>query len=166
MKCDSCDKKIATVHLTEIVGTEKKEKHLCEECAHNVTSHFPKAPSPSDILTSIINQVSPEIEEMSKTACPVCGLTYLEFRSQGRLGCPMDYDVFQKGLLPLIERMHGSSQHIGKVPANASEEVVKKNELIQLRKELNIAVEKEDYETAALIRDKIYGFSRNEDNGN
>ncbi|MDR4505639.1 MAG: UvrB/UvrC motif-containing protein [Candidatus Scalindua sp.] len=165
MKCDSCGKKIATVHLTEIVGTEKKEKHLCEECAHNVTNHFPKAPSPSDILTSIINQVSPEIEEMSKTTCPVCDLSYLEFRSQGRLGCPMDYDAFQKGLLPLIERMHGSSQHVGKVPANASEEVIKKNQLIQLRKELNRAVQKEDYEMAAQIRDKIYGLSGNVDNG-
>ncbi|MDR4497045.1 MAG: UvrB/UvrC motif-containing protein [Candidatus Scalindua sp.] len=165
MKCESCGKKIATVHLTEIVGKEKKEKHLCEECAHNVTSHFPKAPTPSDILTSIINQVSPEIEEMSKTTCPVCGLSYLEFRTQGRLGCPMDYDVFKKGLLPLIERMHGSSQHVGKVPPNASDEVVRKNELMQLRKELNKAVEKEDYEKAAQIRDKIYGFSGNINNG-
>ena len=102
---------------------------------------------------------------MSKTTCPVCGLSYLEFRSQGRLGCPMDYNVFKKGLLPLIEKMHGSSQHVGKIPANAGVEIVKKNELIQLRKELNESVGKEDYERAAQIRDKIYELSGNIDDG-
>ena len=141
MKCESCNKKLATVHLTEIVEKEKKERHFCEDCAQNVTNHFPKAPSPSDILTSLINQVSPEIREMSKATCPVCGLSYLEFR------------------------MHGSSQHVGKVPANAGAEIVKKNELIQLRKELNEAVERENYEKAAELRDKIYELSGNVEDG-
>jgi len=165
MKCESCNKKLATVHLTEIIENEKKERHFCEDCAQNVTNHFPKAPSPSDILTSLINQVSPEIREMSKTTCPVCGISYLEFRSQGRLGCPMDYNVFKKGLLPLIERMHRSSQHVGKVPANAGAEIVKKNELIQLRKELNEAVERENYEKAVELRDRIYELSGNVEDG-
>ena len=165
MKCESCKKKLATVHLTEIVGNEKKEKHFCEDCAQDITNHFPKAPSPSDILANLINQVSPEIREMSKMVCPVCGLSYLEFRSHGRLGCPMDYNVFKKGLLPLLERMHGSAQHVGKVPTNVSTEIIKKNELIKLRKELNESVEKEDYERAAQIRDKIYELSGNVEDG-
>ena len=165
MKCESCNKKLATVHLTEIIENEKKERHFCEDCAQHVTNNFPKAPSPSDILTSLINQVSPEIREMSKTTCPVCGITYLEFRSQGRLGCPMDYNVFKKGLTPLIERMHGSSQHVGKVPANAGAEIIQKNELIQLRKELNEAVERENYEKAAELRDRIYELSENVEDG-
>ncbi len=165
MKCESCNKKLATVHLTEIIENEKKERHFFFFFAQNVTNHFPKAPSPSDILTSLINQVSPEIREMSKTTCPVCGLSYLEFRSQGRLGCPLDYNIFEKGLLPLIERMHGSTQHVGKVPANAGSEIVKKNELIQLRKELNEAVERENYEVAAELRDKIYELSGNVKDG-
>jgi protein arginine kinase activator len=78
----------------------------------------------------------------------------------------MDYNVFKKGLLPLIEKMHGSSQHVGKIPANAGVEVVKTNELIQLRRDLNEAVGKEDYEKAAQIRDKIYELSGNIDDGN
>ena len=77
----------------------------------------------------------------------------------------MDYNVFKKGLLPLIERMHGSSQHVGKVPANAGAEIVKKNELVQLRKELNEAVERENYEKAAELRDKIYELSGNVEDG-
>jgi protein arginine kinase activator len=77
----------------------------------------------------------------------------------------MDYNVFKKGLLPLIEKMHGSSQHVGKIPKNAGVEVVKKNDLIKLRRELNEAVRKEDYEKAARVRDKIYELSGNIDDG-
>ena len=159
MKCESCNKKHATVHLTEIVGNTKKERHLCEECAQSVNTHLTKIPSPTEILTSLINQVAPEINEMSKIACPVCGLSYLDFRTSGRLGCPMDYTIFRKGLTPILEKMHGSIQHVGKVPSRAGKELIKKNELMQLRNELNKAVEKEDYEKAAELRDKIYELS-------
>ena len=163
MKCESCNKKHATVHLTEIVGTVKKERHLCEECAQSINTQLKKIPSPTEILTSLIKQVAPEIGEMSKIVCPVCGLSYLEFRSHGRLGCPMDYTIFRKGLIPLLEKMHGSIQHVGKVPSRAGKELIRKNELMQLRNELNKAVEKEDYEKAAELRDKIYELSCDND---
>ena len=68
------------------------------------------------------------------------------------------YD-FRKGLIPLLEKMHGSVQHVGKVPSRAGKELIKKNELMQLRNELNKAVEKEDYEKAAELRDRIYELS-------
>ncbi|MEK7822086.1 MAG: hypothetical protein A3D89_05905 [Planctomycetes bacterium RIFCSPHIGHO2_02_FULL_52_58] len=163
MKCESCNKRHATVHLTEINGNEKRERHLCEECAQSLNNPLVKMPTPADILSSLINQVAPEIGEMSKTACPACGLSYLEFRSKGRLGCPMDYTAFKKGLVPLLEKMHGASQHIGKVPSRAGKELVVKNEVLQLRKELDKAVEKEDYEKAAKIRDRIFELSASED---
>ncbi|MGR3178446.1 MAG: UvrB/UvrC motif-containing protein [Candidatus Anammoxibacter sp.] len=155
MKCESCNKKHANVHITEIHGEKKKERHLCEDCAQDVSNSITKMPSPSDILTNLISQVAPEIGEMSKIVCPVCNISYLEFRSQGRLGCSMDYTAFEKGLIPLLEKMHGSSQHIGKVPPAAGKDVVRKNKLIQLRKDLNSVVENEDYENAATIRDEI-----------
>lgn len=166
MKCEACSKKHATVHLTEIIGNNKKERHLCEECAQNETHSLTKMPSPSDILTSLINHVAPEIGEMSKIVCPVCNLSYLEFRSHGRLGCPMDYTTFEKGLIPLLEKMHGSSQHVGKVSPTAGKEIMKKNKLIQLKKDLNKAVEREDYETAAMVRDKIYEVTGKDDGTN
>ncbi len=162
MKCEACNKRHATVHLTEIASGEKKEQHLCDECAHNLNDQLIKMPSPTDILTNLINQVVPEIGEMSKTSCPACGMSYLEFRSSGRLGCPMDYTAFKKGLVPLLEKMHGSAQHIGKVPSRAGKELVVKNEVLQLRKELDKAVEKEDYEKAAKIRDRIFEVSGND----
>jgi protein arginine kinase activator len=74
----------------------------------------------------------------------------------------MDYTAFKKGLVPLLEKMHGSAQHIGKVPSRAGKELVVKNEVLQLRKELDKAVEKEDYEKAAKIRDRIFEVSGND----
>jgi protein arginine kinase activator len=71
----------------------------------------------------------------------------------------MDYTIFRKGLIPLLEKMHGSTQHVGKVPSRAGKELMKKNELMQLRNELNKAVEREDYERAAELRDRIYELS-------
>lgn len=166
MKCEFCNKRHATVHLTEILGEEKRERHLCEECAQNdSTSSFAKMPSPSDILTNLITQIAPEMGEMSKIVCPICNLSYLEFRSQGRLGCPMDYTAFEKGLIPLLEKMHGSSQHIGKVAPTIGKEAINKNRLIQLKKDLNKAVEKEDYETAAKVRDEIFELTGKDDGG-
>lgn len=163
MKCETCNKKHANVHITEIHGEKKKERHLCEECAQKVSNSFTKMPSPSDILTNLISQVAPEIGEMSKIVCPVCNISFLEFRSQGRLGCPMDYTAFEKGLIPLLEKMHGNSQHIGKAPPAAGKEVIKKNRLIQLRKDLNYAVENENYENAATIRDEINSLTGKSD---
>ncbi len=163
MKCEACNKKHANVHITEIHGEDKSERHLCEECAQNVTNSITKMPTPSDILTSLISQVAPEIGEMSKIVCPVCNISYLEFRSQGRLGCAMDYTAFEKGLVPLLEKMHGSSHHIGKVPPAAGTEAIKRNKLIQLRKDLNTAVAKEDYEQAATIRDSIFEITGSKD---
>jgi len=121
MKCEACGKRSATVHLTDIEGNKKRERHLCEECAQSMAEGAPTAITHADILTTLINQVAPELAEMHKTECPSCGLTYLEFRSSGRLGCAHDYVAFKKGLLPLLEKIHGSTHHVGKVPRNAGE---------------------------------------------
>jgi len=157
MKCESCGKKPATVHMTEIAGKKKEERHLCDECAQSLGgSSIPKLLTPADILSSLLKQVAPELEEMQKTVCPVCGLSYLEFRSGGRLGCANDYVAFKKGLTPLLERIHGGSQHVGKMPSQVAEPVAAKaSEMTQLRKELDKAVAHEEFEKAAELRDRI-----------
>lgn len=155
MKCENCHKKPATVHLTEINEDEKVERHLCEDCAREITTHMPKNFNPAEFLTSLISQVAPEIKEMSKTACENCGLSYLEFRSQGRLGCANDYQVFEKGLVPILEKIHGSAQHKGKVPKTSQAGAAQQSEVVRLRQELAEAVNVEDYERAAILRDRL-----------
>ena len=58
--------------------------------------------------------------------------------------------------MPLIERAHeGASEHVGKVPASSGDTAKRQARLVKLRRELNQAVEREDYERAAQLRDEI-----------
>ena len=156
-KCDHCERP-ATIHLTEIVEGEKIEKHLCEDCASKegitVKSNVPI----SQLLESFILQTSGEESgaEPDELRCEVCGIGYNEFRSQGLLGCPNDYDAFEPLLVPLLARAHeGASDHIGKVPHRASATQKRHNAVLRLRAELKAAIGDEDYERAAVLRDQI-----------
>jgi protein arginine kinase activator len=164
MKCQACKQNDATVHFTEIEGSEKREIHLCEECAREKSGLIIKqqAMNLSEVLSSLIPPLAGETAEMLKTKCPNCGITYMEFKTGGRLGCATDYVVFRKALAPLLQRLHQSEQHVGKVPSHAGEGVAKDGELLQLRRELDRAVRREDYERAARIRDRIHELTGRE----
>ena len=102
MRCQFCSKP-ATVHLTDIVENQKKETHLCQECAEarGVVQH--KELNLPVIVQNLIGQhLGAQTDELSRLVCPVCGIRYMEFRAQGRLGCPHDYLVFRGGLDPLL----------------------------------------------------------------
>ena len=154
MKCQFCPKS-ATVHLTDIVGNLKKETHLCQECAEarKVIQH--KELNLPVIVQNLIGQhLGAQTDELSRLVCPVCGIKYMEFRAQGRLGCPHDYQVFRGGLDPLLQRIHRSSRHVGKSPRHvpAMDRLV---EIAQFRRQLQAAVDAEAYEEAARIRDLL-----------
>ena len=153
-KCDKCGQE-ATVHLTEIVQGEKHEKHLCEDCAVSEGVTIKTQVPISQILEELVLQ-SAAGGELARLSCDVCGLTFLEFRQQGLLGCPNDYKAFEKVLVPLLERAHeGASFHTGNIPANADEDERTQAQLLRLRSQLKEAVEHEDYERAANLRDQI-----------
>lgn len=157
MICEICHQNTATVHLTEIQHGEKREVHLCEACAETkgISTVHPAA-SVSDLITGLMeNPMTGDLRELLDRECPHCGIKYPEFRMQGRLGCPEDYKVFKKGLEPLLEKIHGGTHHIGKIPSNAGQEVTKQKTLRKLRHDLEKAVKLEAYEDAAKIRDEI-----------
>lgn len=155
MKCQACKKRDATVHFTDIEGNEKREVHLCEECAREKSGIPPKSVTLEEILSNLIQQHSKESAKLLKTACPNCGMSYIEFKAGGRLGCASDYVIFEEGLTPLLEKLHQGTQHVGKTPSRAGAVVQRENELIRLRRELDRAVQREEYEKAARIRDRI-----------
>lgn len=158
MICQRCKKHSATVHLTEIVKSEKREKHLCEKCAaeEGVTmkQHVPL----HELLASfLVSQAG--AQEMASLTCPDCGMTFVEYRNHGLLGCPKDYDVFEAALMPMIQHAHeGGTEHVGKVPNNRGSGDSRQTELTRLRRELNVAVQREDYEKAAELRDRIHAL--------
>jgi protein arginine kinase activator len=93
---------------------------------------------------------------LADLACDVCKITFGEFRQKGLLGCPHDYDAFERALLPLLHRAQdGTTQHVGKVPHRAGSSQKKQNAILRLRGQLKDAVASEDYERAAALRDQI-----------
>jgi len=166
MKCQKCAK-AATFHITDVVSKGKfRDFHFCDEHARQ---HLAPPEESSDIppigalaKQLIEKQPGSKIESSAadKQVCPVCQITFLEFRNSGRLGCPYDYEIFRDELMPLLESIHGETRHSGKVPKRAPRNTQQQTTLIQLRNDLKRSIAAEDYETAARIRDKIKGIEQ------
>ena len=156
MLCDICGKFEATVHLTEIVNEEVTKLHLCEACAREKGAEMEEHFGLSDLLAGLSDigaQLEPEVVETIK--CPVCGFTYQNFRKVGRLGCGACYEAFKKQLAPLLRRIHGADRHVGKVPLTVGKTVKDTRDLQELKVRMEKAIQAEEFEEAARLRDKI-----------
>lgn len=161
-KCSRCSKP-AILHITEIEQSEVQELHLCESCAQEYLSSGQPSPSTESLPEKLAEFASEhELDELDQLVCPNCGITFREFRSQGRLGCPHDYIAFQRELLPLLENIHGDTQHSGKFPKRAPGASQRQYRLIKLRSQLQLAIKQENYETAASLRDEIQSLEAEE----
>jgi protein arginine kinase activator len=136
--------------------------HLCESCAKNyLLQNDGGQPLPAPTIGSMLakqlklGQAAEELAKLDQRACPKCGITFYEFRNQGRLGCSHDYTFFERELTPLILNIHGEAKHVGKRPRAAASSTDEETELIRLRREMEQSIKKEEYEQASQIRDKI-----------
>ena len=109
-----------------------------------------------------LGQTAQELSRLDKQACPVCGITFYDFRQEGRLGCPHDYVSFEEELQPLIVNIHGESVHEGKRPKRVAHGTDKRTELIRLRRDLEESISREDYERASELRDRIQSYENDE----
>ncbi|MBU1112940.1 MAG: UvrB/UvrC motif-containing protein [Candidatus Omnitrophica bacterium] len=157
MLCDICHKNIATVHLTEIVNSKIAETHICQVCAQAKAGQTAQQPNVSDFLSGLLSANIAKKEEQS-LKCPACGFNYSDFKKKGRLGCGRCYSAFKRQLLPLLKKIHGTIRHTGKVPLDAVGSSVQEVKLKDFEKQLQRAVELEEYEDAARIRDEIKKF--------
>lgn len=157
MLCQECGKRPATVHLTKIVNGQKTELHLCQECAHE-KGEFEYLLQPAFSFPSMLAGLMGGHELAAPVAqerCPQCGQTYASFAQRGRLGCANCYETFSARLNPLLRRIHGSTKHVGKVPRRTGGLVRVRKEINTLRSDLQKAVDAEDFERAAKLRDQI-----------
>jgi protein arginine kinase activator len=161
MQCQICKQNTATIHLTEIVDGQRNETHLCEGCAQKEGVAI-KAQIPlNELLSSLLANQSESgptalSKPQSEQSCPRCGTTFEKFRQSSLLGCPYDYEVFDKQLKPLIEKSHaGHTEHRGKIPSKLPTDERQQLELLRLRQELETALQNEDYEAAAKLRDRL-----------
>jgi protein arginine kinase activator len=151
--CQDCGANPATVHLTRIVNETALVSHLCEECSRK------KGLSTTGSSISITRE-GPAQQEMQEkdNVCPRCQLSFAEFKSKGRLGCCDCYRHFEKDIDSLLMQVHGSTVHKGKPYRHSGPYKLDEKAMERLKNELNEAIEKEEFELAALIRDTIHSF--------
>ena len=155
MKCQYCSNP-ATVHLADLVKKQKKELHLCQACAEQQHMLQQSELNLNVIVQTLLGQhVGPLPDELARLTCPQCGIKFMEFRAEGRLGCPHDYTVFRGELEKLLDRIHRATRHVGKSPRRPPPDPARLTELVELRRQLREAVEVEAYEQAARLRDLI-----------
>lgn len=174
MLCDRCNKNPATIHIVKIVNGVKQEMNLCESCARTEGDlNFKETRGVDEplyfqnLLSGILDYMTNSVDE-NKTegiVCPNCGMTYKEFKEKSEVGCEECYKVFSKKLAPMIKQVQKSDEHIGKVPHNGGRKLINKRNLLKLKEELQKAILEEEYENAAVIRDKIKELQSQEDRG-
>jgi protein arginine kinase activator len=156
MLCCVCKEKPATVHLTQIVGDKMQKLDMCEECAKAKGINDPTSFAMADLMLGL--GASQELDQSAAGAelkCPRCGFSQADFKKSGRLGCPECYSTFAEGLAGLLKSMHKGTRHVGKAPEALRKTRETVDRLKTLQKKLNKAIETEDFETAATLRDEI-----------
>ncbi|MDD5504945.1 MAG: UvrB/UvrC motif-containing protein [Candidatus Omnitrophica bacterium] len=168
MLCDICKKNEATVHLTEVVNENITELHICEQCARakgaSMYQHFGIA----ELLSGLVDMPDDMVSKKShiNIKCPACNMSYDNFKKIGRFGCARCYETFSRALFPLFKKIHGTPCHIGRQAREIRKDKIRsdgksqkprsaKDILKDIRLELADAVEKEEFEKAAVLRDKI-----------
>lgn len=152
MLCCVCKQKEAVVHYAEIVDGAIQKQDLCEQCAVEKGLGSSLTFSMGDMLAGITDQ---NTLEKGATVCPQCNMTLEEFRKCGRFGCDKCYELFSETLTPMLEQIHRSTKHKGKVPVSLHDESYKRENIATLEKELKEAIETEDFEKAAYLRDEL-----------
>jgi protein arginine kinase activator len=164
MRCDDCGNSEAEVHLTAVEGDEVKSLHLCPECAAQrgfPTEAGEEVPESHPPLVDFLAQLgaagptapAPSVSE----PCPFCGTSTIDFRKTGRVGCPQCYVHFEAQLRGLLRRIHGSAQHAGKLYLSETSDISDRlGRISSMKRRMRRAIEAEDFETAADLRDRIH----------
>ncbi|RKZ18196.1 excinuclease ABC subunit B [bacterium] len=150
--CKICGAR-AVRRFTEIVGGRKRSMPLCQHCAdaQETQTSVPKPSAKPPVQVKLHAKLIAQGLPTSTLRCPECGMRVVDLRKTGRLGCAKCYEVFRKQVMPLLKRIHGATEHEGARPMAG----VRVDELSQLRVELRRAIEAEDFEQAARLRDRI-----------
>ena len=151
--------------MSELTGPEPRELHFCEEHAREYLDRLPVQGKSVGSLASALakglpkrmslDKAAEELHELDQQTCPICGISFFEFRNRGLLGCPHDYDFFNKQIDAFLLNVHGANEHTGKVPARKAANRQERMLLIKYRRDLEDAIQYEDYERASKLRDKI-----------
>lgn len=171
MLCQKCHKKTASVFISSIINGQEIRIYLCDDCAKDYplfNFNFQNPFSIKDVMDKLkidedtsIDQEKDNLLQIDNDSkeediiCPNCYSTYNEYRQTGKLGCSRCYEVFEEQLKPILKNIYGYEEYIGKIPKKDNSHIYISKEIRILKEDLNRAVEQEEYEKAAGIRDKI-----------
>ena len=159
MKCEHCGERDASVHFTQIRNNRKTEMHLCKDCAKKKGFHNPldDVPFPlAEFLSSMVQRGGSPSDAMAKMVCPSCGMRFIDFTRIGRLGCGHCYSAFRVPLEDLLRKVHGATRHRGRTPDTKPVDAVSAvEEEVRMKEDLKRAIESEDFELAAELRDRL-----------
>ncbi len=167
MKCEICGERQAVIHIQQIKGSEIINLHLCEKCTGE------KGVSNSEEIadftfSKLLNGLmkGPVEAESEKKICLSCGKNIEDFRKNGKIGCPECVKVFSDEIISFFKNISGFTHHKGKYPSEIIEEkaLLAGNKMLQDK--LDAAVKNEDYETAAILRDRIKELEEVSEGGN
>ena len=166
MMCEDCGIRPAKFHLMTIINGDRVEQNLCPTCMakHQKQISGIDFSNLAGILNSILENRNTEEqarqnEEYEGYVCEQCGMTYAEFQKCGMLGCANCYQAFKTPMTALLQRVHGNTQHAGRVPGGVHSGTSIRMNIDRLKQKLQKAVADEEYEQAAKLRDTIRALS-------
>jgi protein arginine kinase activator len=136
------------------------EQHLCEECAQALNLPHSPVKKTAQEIWKLLQLSAQRSRREAGVVCPDCGMSLAEFRQKGRMGCPKDYEIFGGHTRELLERIHGSTQHVGRGPGQDQAALERQQRMSELQRELDAAIRKEAYEQAARLRDELKALQK------
>ena len=160
MLCEKCHQKQATVHMQQIVNGIKTEIHLCQDCSTQENAPISIEALFNGLLGSFLSMAtekqSTQKFHVKYEPCQTCGMTYDDFKNAGgKLGCTDCYRFFSRELESILKSVQGSTRHEGKFPQKYGQDMFQKREANRLRELMQKAIENENFEEAARLRDEV-----------
>ncbi len=162
MLCQNCKRNEATTHIRRIVNGAAAEYHLCAECADKLGYASPFGGfglGLGDLFGSFLGDIPVSRLSSRVIRCEKCGCTFDDIVKNGKVGCAGCYETFYDKLLPSLRKIHGQTVYAGKKPGRAAapapEAPRQESRVSRLKEQLAEAVEQQDFETAAVLRDEI-----------
>lgn len=163
MLCQNCNQREATTHIHQTINGQTAEYNLCEECAATIgCKNIFSTIGLNDLLSNFFGEGGSSLQQGTVERCPKCGMSFEEIVKTGRTGCAKCYETFYDRLLPSLQRIHGKAQHVGKIASTASPEAKRQSVMEKLKLEMQAAIEVQDFEKAANLRDQINAMEKGE----
>jgi len=165
MLCQHCKQNEATTHIRRVINGAAEEFHLCAACAKEAGLGAQLAAPEfgfhlSDLFSGFLGSSLRGMgqSQPAPVRCELCGSSLNEIIQSSRVGCARCYETFAEQLQPTLQRIHGVLKHTGKTPEIdpiETERRQKEQRVENLRAQIGEAVQAEDYEQAARLRDEI-----------